>query len=289
MVRSSYGTFGIVYEATYRIRPLLPMAVYHETFTLDEFVAKLDSLKARGESMFYYTFPFVDKITVEFRRYNPGASGSPNRSAWILRNYLWGTAGPRFGHDIEASIPIPAVRYEVIDSFGAILRFKLENLVRADYTSPPDQIIDYPPVSNDSRYTFSLFAFPEAEFPRIFAEFFAFVRDYYNRNGYRSNLLYVGYRIGQDQKSLLSYSYDGPVMTIDPVSTGNPGWKPFLEAYNQFCSDRNGTPLLNQTLGLTPAIVRKAYGDRLKTFAEARRKFDPGDRLLNDYFRTLLG
>jgi hypothetical protein len=47
-------------------------------------------------------------------------------------------------------------------------------------------------------------------------------------------------------------------------------------------------PLLNQTFGLTPAIARKAYGDRLKTFAEARRKFDPGDRLLNDYFRMLL-
>ncbi len=126
-VRSSYGTFGIVYEVTYRIRPLLPMAVYHETFALDEFVAKLDSLKARGESMFWYTFPFVDRVTVEFRRYNPGAGGSPNRSAWFLRNYLWGTAGPRFGHDIEASIPDPTLRYEVIDGFGAILRFKLEN------------------------------------------------------------------------------------------------------------------------------------------------------------------
>jgi FAD/FMN-containing dehydrogenase len=287
-VRSSYGTFGIVYEVAYRIRPLTPMAVYHETFTLEEFVAKLDSLKARGESMFYYAFPFADRITVEFRRHNPGASGSPNRSAWILRNYLWGTAGPRFGHDIEASIPDRALRYEVIDGFGAILRFKLENLVRADYTLPPDQIIDYPPVSDSSRYTFSLFAFPEAEFPAIFSEFFAFVRDYHDRFGYRSNLAYVGYRIAQDQNALLSYSYEGPVITIDPVSTGNPGWKPFLEAYNQFCSDRGGVPLLNQTYGLSPEIVRKAFGDRLKTFAEARRKFDPGDRLLNDYFRTLL-
>ena len=77
-------------------------------------------------------------------------------------------------------------------------------------------------------------------------------------------------------------------MTIDRVSTGDPGWKPFLEAYNQFCSDSGGMPLLNQTFGLIPAIARKACGDRLKTFAEARRKFDLGDRLLNDYFRMLL-
>jgi len=175
LVRSSYGTFGVAYEVTYRIRPLLPMAVYHETFTLDEFVAKLDSLKARGESMFWYAFPFADRITVEFRRHNPGATGIPNRAAWILRNYLWGTAGPRFGHDIEATIPDPTLRYEVIDSFGAILRFKLEHLVRADYTLPPDQIVEYPPVSDDRRYTFSLFAFPEAKFPAAFSEFIAFV------------------------------------------------------------------------------------------------------------------
>jgi FAD/FMN-containing dehydrogenase len=287
-VRSSYGTFGIVYEVTYRIRPLLPMSVYHETFTLEEFLAKLDALKARGESMMYYQFPFADKITVEFRKYNPAASGSPNRSAWMLRNYLWGTAGPRFGHDIEASISIPKIRYEVIDGFNAILRFKLENLIRADYTIPPDQIIDYPPVSNSSRYTFSLFAFAEEQFPTVISDFFKFVRDYYDAKGYRSNLLYVGYRIGDDKQSLLSYSYDGPVMTIDPVSTGNEGWKPFLEAYNQFCIDRDGKPLLNQTFGLTPDIVQKAFGERLKIFAATRRQFDPEDRLLNDYFRTLL-
>jgi FAD/FMN-containing dehydrogenase len=288
-VRSSYGLFGIVYEVTYRIRPLTPMAVHHETFTLDVFLGQLDSLKARGESMMYYAFPFSDRITVEFRRYDPDAAGEPNRSAWILRNYLWGTLGPRFGHDIEATVPIPGVRYEVIDGFGAIFRFKLENLVKAGYTLPPDQIIDYPAVSDDSRYTFSLFAFPEADFPKAFADYFTFVRDYYSRVGYRSNLISVGYRIAQDQKALLSYSYDGPVITIDPVSTGNPGWAPFLDAYNQFCSDRGGMPLLNQTDGLTPAILRTALGDRLTAFLEARKTFDPGDRLLNGYFRTLLG
>ena len=107
------------------------------------------------------------------------------------------------------SIPDPTLRYEVIDSFGAILRFKLEHLVRADYTLPPDQIVGYPPMSDDRRYTFSLFAFPEAKFPAVFSEFIALVRDYHDRVGYRSNLAYVGNRIAQDQNALLSYSYDG--------------------------------------------------------------------------------
>jgi FAD/FMN-containing dehydrogenase len=287
-IRSSYGTFGIIYEVTYRIRPLTPMAVYHQTFSLEDFVAKLPELKARNESMMFYIFPFDNLITIEFRKYNVNASGEPNRHAWALRNYIWGTAGPRLGHDIEQNISIPSVRYSVIDGFSAMWRFKLENLVRSDYTIPTDQIIRYPATSDDSRYTFSLFAFPEEQYPEALTDFFHFCRDYKEKHGYRSNVVYVGYRIAKDQNALLSYSYDGTVMTIDPVSTGNPGWKPFLEAYNQFCSDRGGLPLLNQTFGVTPSIARKAFGDRLKKFEDTRKGYDPQNRLLNDYFKSIL-
>jgi FAD/FMN-containing dehydrogenase len=287
-IRSSYGTFGIIYEVTYRIRPLTPMAVYHQTFSLEDFVAKLPELKARNESMMFYIFPFDNLITIEFRKYNVNASGEPNRHAWALRNYIWGTAGPRLGHDIEQNISIPSVRYSVIDGFSAMWRFKLENLVRSDYTIPTDQIIRYPATSDDSRYTFSLFAFPEEQYPEALTDFFHFCRDYKEKHGYRSNVVYVGYRIAKDQNALLSYSYDGTVMTIDPVSTGNPGWKPFLEAYNQFCSDRDGLPLLNQTFGVTPSIARKAFGDRLKKFEDTRKGYDPQNRLLNDYFKSIL-
>jgi FAD/FMN-containing dehydrogenase len=287
-IRSSYGTFGIIYEVTYRIRPLTPMAVYHQTFSLEDFIAKLPELKARNESMMFYIFPFDNLITIEFRKYNVNASGEPNRHAWALRNYIWGTAGPRLGHDIEQNISIPSVRYSVIDGFSAMWRFKLENLVRSDYTIPTDQIIRYPATSDDSRYTFSLFAFPEEQYPEALTDFFHFCRDYKEKHGYRSNVVYVGYRIAKDQNALLSYSYDGTVMTIDPVSTGNPGWKPFLEAYNQFCSDRGGLPLLNQTFGVTPSIARKAFGDRLKKFEDTRKGYDPQNRLLNDYFKSIL-
>lgn len=287
-VRSSYGLFGIIYEVTYRIRPLTPMHVHHKTFSLEEFVATLPELKALNYSMMFYIFPFEDKITIEFRKDNPGATGEPNRAAWALRNHIWGTSGPKFGYDIEQNVSNPTIRYGIIDAFNAAWRLQLETIVSSDYTIPPDQIIHYPAVSNDSRYTFSLFAFPEARYPEVLTEFFKFAKEYYSREGYRSNLLYVGYRIAQDQKALLSYSFDGTVMTIDPVSTANAGWDEFLSAYNQFCNERGGLPLLNQTPGLTATIVQKAYGDRWRAFAAARREFDPTDRLLNSYFRELL-
>ncbi|MGH9357541.1 MAG: FAD-binding protein [Terriglobia bacterium] len=287
-VRSSYGLFGIVYEATFRVRPIQPMAVYHETFALEEFVEKLSALKARNESMMLYTFPFDNLITVEFRRYNPGASGAPNRFIWPLRNFLWKSAGPLFCYEVERDIPVPAIRYAAIDGFCALWRFKLTNLIHSDYTIATDQIIRYPAVSNDSRYTFSLWAFPEEQYPEVLPAYFQFCRDYYRQEGYRSNMLSVGYRIAKDQQSLLSYSYDGTVLTVDPVSTANPGWPAFLKAYNEFCSARGGLPLLNQTYGVTRAQAQTALGNRLKVFAQARKTFDPADRLLNDYFRDVL-
>ena len=287
-VRSSYGTFGIVYEATFRVRPMIPLAVRHETFTLEQFTAKLPELKARGESMMFYIFPFDNLITVEFRHYNPGAAGDPDRIAWRLRNYMWANVGPLFCAQVERNIADKHIRYGVIDNFCAMWRFKLENLVRGDNTVARDQIIRYPPVANDSRYTFSLFAFPEEKYPAALTGYFAFCKQYYEQKGYRTNMLNVGYAIAQDRSSLLSYSYDGPVMTIDPVSTGNPGWPEFLIAYNQFCSDHGGIPLFNQTDSVTRAQVQKALGDRLTMFAAARRTFDPTGRLLNPYFQDLL-
>jgi FAD/FMN-containing dehydrogenase len=287
-VRSSYGLFGIVTAATFRIRPILPMAVHHETFHIADFVQKLPQLWALNESMMYYIFPFDDLITVEFRKYNPGASGSPNRIIWPSRNYLWATAGPKFCYQVEKDIADKTIRYGVINNFCALWRFKLENIVTSDYTIATDQIIHYPPVSDDSRYTFSLWAFPEEQYATVLPAFVQFSKDYYQQKGYRTNMLNVGYRISKDQQSLLSYSYDGNVMTVDPVSTANPGWPEFLDAYNAFCAARGGLPLMNQTAQLTPPLAQKALGDRLKQFAAARKKYDPNNRLLNSYFQGML-
>ena len=61
------------------IRPIIPLAVRHETFKLGDFVAKLPELMTSGESLMYYMFPFEDLITVEFRHYNPGRHGRSRR------------------------------------------------------------------------------------------------------------------------------------------------------------------------------------------------------------------
>ena len=288
-VRSSHGTFGIVYEVTFRVRPLTPMKVWHRTFELEEFIRSIPELKKLNTSMMMYLFPFANKITIEFRQYNPDAKGKPNRHPWKARNRNWARFGPLVAGWMERFVFPRSFRYAIVDRLNGLWRFILEHEVKGDYTIPTDQIIRYPPKGNASRYTFSMFAFAEAEYPQAIRDFYKFCVDYYRRTGYRVNLLCVGYTIAADRQALLSYTYDGPVMTLDPVSTANPGWKEFLTEFNQFCSDRNGVPLLNQTWGLTRAIVQKAFGDRLKEMAETRKIYDPEGRLLNDYFAMLFG
>lgn len=102
-------------------------------------------------------------------------------------------------------------------------------------------------------------------------------------------MTHVGYRIARDTTAPFSYSYAGNVMTIDPVSTGDPGWEEFLLAYNRFCSERDGVPLFNQTWGLTRAQVERAFGERLELVRSYRKRFDPTGRLLNRYFAELIG
>ncbi len=98
----------------------------------------------------------------------------------------------------------------------------------------------------------------------------------------------VGYRISEDTSSLFSYSFEGNVMTVDPVSTGASGWDDFLKAYNAFCSENGGVPLFNQTKWIAPDQAKKAFGARLEKFNGYRQQYDPENRLLNDYFEQIL-
>ena len=65
--------------------------------------------------------------------------------------------------------------------------------------------------------------------------------------------------------------------SIDPASTGGPEWEEFLRHYNEFCSERRGVPLFNQTPFLTARAGAAAFGTRLQQFAApSARRPTPG-------------
>jgi FAD/FMN-containing dehydrogenase len=133
-----------------------------------------------------------------------------------------------------------------------------------------------------------MWAFREGGFFKILEDYCDFCAAYALRTGYRCDLPSVGYSIAADRNALLSYCWDGATLSIDPASTGGKEWEDFLRAYNDFCSARGGEPLFNQTPFLTKEQAQKAFGGRLKLFADYRRQADPDNRLLDSYFRDFL-
>jgi FAD/FMN-containing dehydrogenase len=288
VVRSSFGLLGILYEVTYRVHRLQPMRVSHTTYTTDEFARKLpEIISTRGarESMMLYLFPFLDRISVEYRSYAEGNHFS-GRWVWQLRNWTWKTFAPGFAWFLGHAVPWPRVRFFLIDRLNQVLLLLLGLVIRGSATSPAAQTIRYPEVAGRSKYTFSIWAFSEERYPEVLREYFAFCRSYYQETGFRCDMLNVGYRIAADRSSLFSYSWDGTVLTLDPVSTGAEGWDDFLRAYNDFCSERGGVPLFNQTKWITADHARQAFGERLGILRQHRDHYDPEGRFLNEYFEA---
>lgn len=285
-MRTSFGMLGIVYEVTFRVKPLKPMAMEHVEYTLDEFAARVDELVAENRSLMLYLFPHDDKVVVE-RRYEGEGRAQSDSWQWKLRNFVWETFSPFVGVTVSKFVPIPSVRYWLVDRYHSLSRVVLTSLVRGRNTSPSDQIIRYPPKGGYASYTFSIWAFPQAEYPKTIKAYFQFCKDYYKSNGYRCDMLNVGYAIKQDRSALFSYTRKSPVLTLDPVGSGAKGWDAFLTAYNEFCIQHNGTFLLNQTWGITPLQAKAAFGAEIEEFLRIRKKYDPEGRFYNEYFRNL--
>jgi FAD/FMN-containing dehydrogenase len=291
--RSAYGLLGVVVEVTFRVRPLQAMAVEHRAYRVEEFLEALPELKALDRSLMLYLFPYLDKVLVELRRYvgdeaEARRAGRPNRLLWKVRNTTWKSVAPGIGALTERLVPSRRARYFVVDRTNELYHFTMGRILSSGHTIPTDQTIRYPGRSGWNRYTFSIWAFPEERYPEVLPAYFAWAKRYYADNGWRPNLLHVGYRIARDESSLFSYTHEGTAITIDPVSTGATGWRQFLMGYNAFCSEHGGSPLFNQTWGITAEQARRAFGERLDRFERIRGEHDPDERFLNAYFRQYL-
>lgn len=302
-IRSSYGLFGITYEVTYKVKPLRLMRMKHVNYTVEEFLGQLDHLRATGDSLMIYYYPYEDKLSVEFRTYdddpeldetkpNMRLACSGTRWQYKLRNFFWTTVGPRFAYFITHTCPLPrSLRYSILDKFNKTIRAAF-NFMRGPRTLPAGQTNRYlegtPP---NGRITFSLFSFPVEKYPDVLRAYYAFVKEYYKRTGWRTNLLHAGYRILQDTSAVMSHAAHGESISIDPVTVPDKGWYKFLPEYNEFCTKWGGTPLLNQTPLLTPQQVQAdaAYGLALEEFRAERAKRDPENRFVTPHLRNVLG
>ncbi len=275
VLRSSFGLLGMVHEVVLPVRPLTPVKIDYQAMTLAEFGARFEKLVAGPGALRLHISPFQDRITVERRTLDESAN--PSRSGiWQVRKSVMRNVLHAFGASVGSVLAAPGLRATIDRKARGVVMYSHE------------WMRDLPQEAWKSHHTYSLWAFPQAHYPKVLAEYFAFCKVYYKANRYRCNVEAGSSRLHQDKNSLFSVSYTGPMFTLEPSSTGEKGWDDFLIDFNDFASALGGVPTFNQSRALQAEHVTKAFGERAKLFRALRQRTDPLNRLRNSYFAYLL-
>ena len=156
----------------------------------------------------------------------------------------------------------------------------------------PDKTINYSKTPQSARYAFTFWAFPRADYVTNLKDYVKWAADYYKQTKFRCNMPLGSYFIRRDRSSLLSYTWDGDIISLDPIhapSEREPdAWPTFLRAFNEWAHQRGGIPLLNQSPFVKKEHVVAAYGDRWKKLGDWLRTVDPDRRMVNEFFSGLL-
>jgi len=283
VLRSSFGLLGVVHEVVLRVRPQTPVKIDYQVLTLKDFTARFAGIMKSPGALRMHISPFTDRITVERRTLDEAASLSRS-GIWQIRNSVMRNVLPAFGSTVGSVLATPGLRSAMLSGMQRAL-----GATRGVALYSHEWMRDLPQEAWKARFTYSLWAFPQADYPKLLAEYFAFCKAYYKEHRYRCNVVSGASRLHQDRGSLFGVSYTGPMVTLEPSSTGEAGWDDFLIDFNDFASSLGGTPTFNQTRALQAEHVSKAFGERLKLFRALRQRTDPLNRLRNSYFAYLLG
>jgi hypothetical protein len=201
-----------------------------------------------------------------------------------MRNVL-----PAFGSTVGSVLAAPGLRNAVLSG--------VQRALRATSTAAARGVVDVRarvdarPAEEawKARHTYSLWAFPQADYPKVLAEYFAFCKGYYKEHRYRCNVVSGASRLHQDRGSLFSASYSGPMFTLEPSSTGEPGWDDFLDRLQRF----RIAPWAARRPSIRRAPCSPSTSRRRSASAQAVPRAAPADGsaqpLRNSYFAHLLG
>ena len=150
--------------------------------------------------------------------------------------------------------------------------------------------MDYRSTEASAKYAFTFWAFPQDAWLTNLRAYLDFSNAHFEKYGFRCNMPLGAYHIRRDTHSILSYTHDGDIFSIDPIHayTDKPAWDRFLQEFNEFATKRNGIPLLNHSPFVTRRHLEAAYGERWQKFSDWVREMDPTGRMLNPFFQDLL-
>jgi len=287
LMRLSYGLLGVVYEVTLRVRPVQGFSVQTAKASFKDFGKLGAKLLATTSGVKLYLLPFRDRIYFELRQ--AAHEADPGRKfAWRFKDWAVYSALPEAARSLGKVVPIRQIRYPLIDSLSEVAQ-KLMNtsLVRSGSNSV-EQTGRYKMLGNNSRFTYTTWAFPAGEFANTALAYKLFCKEHYARTGFRCDMPTVGFRLNRDRSALLSPSFDSPMFTLSPLSTQDEGWDDFVLDFSDFAAKHHGVPFFNQTKNAAPEVVAQRFGTPLAFFNKLRRELDPYDRLVNQFFQSYL-
>ena len=292
LVRSSYGLCGIVYEVTFKLKPLegirftyLPREVNQLT---EEEVSRII---AGSEGLICWT---LGRTTV-FQSRNRTTTVNP-LTRWIadVRRFSWSFSVAFVGRFLQSCPPTAALKKLLLNGWFALLKglYRLLNSIGGFTLYGPDKTVYYRATPPSARYAFTFWAFPRNQWLNTLKAYLEFSEAHFQKYGFRCNMPLGSYFIRQDQSSILSYSHDGDIFSIDPIhayeAADRAAWDFFLTEFNRWASQRDGIPLLNQSPFLNRRQVESAYGTRWERFRAWTKTVDPKARMLNPFFSELL-
>jgi hypothetical protein len=286
MMRLSYGLFGIVYEVTLKVRPITGFSSQTAKLAFKDF-AKLDSrLQAAGAGIKLCLLPFRDRIFMELRRAAPDGKPGSNLS-WKLRDWAMYSALPTVAKSLARAVPFRPLRYPLIDKISEQTQGLVTGRKPANGSNAVEQSGRMRVLSHD-RFHYCTWAFPAKDVTNVVLAYKVFSKEHYARTGFRCDMPTIAFRLRQDRSALLSPSFDGPVLSMSPLSTQSNGWEDFMFDFGEFAAEHSGIPFFNQTRNATNAQVVKSYGKRFELFGKMRAAIDPHDRLLNQFFAAYM-
>jgi len=280
-LRLSFGLLGVIYEATLRVRPIRTFSASHRRISIDKFASVVDTL-ANGDVGFkFYLLPHRDCIYLDLRRYD-AEPGNAFRVPWKIKDWGENTVLPNIIKSLNRVVPLPSVRYRLIDTVSEATQGLVNTRLVTAGTNAAAQSQPHRKGRRSASY-FSTWCFPAANFAMIARAYRDFCESLYAQSGFRCDMPTVGYRLCQDASSLLSPSFDEPMIALTAASTQESGWDNFVIDLADFAENWAGTPLLSQSRALQGDYAHQVYSSRLDFFSRIRRQLDPENRLLSPF------
>lgn len=282
--RLSFGVLGIIAEATLRVRPIRTFTASHRRVSIDKFAQVVDTL-ANGDVGFkFYLMPYRDRVYLDLRRYESDP-GNAYQAPWKLKDWGESTVLPHIFKSINRVIPIPSVRYRLIDSISEAT----QGLVNSRLVTAGSNALPQSGRKNVSkRCHYSTWCFPAVDFSMVARAYRDFCESTWAQSQYRCDMPAVGYRLSRDATSLMSPSFDEPMIALTTASTQDKGWDDFVIDLAEFSEKWGGIPLISQSRALRAEHVIQSYNRRLDFFRRMRRQLDPDNRLLNPFLAQFL-